>query len=743
MFSTELNYSLEAAFREATNRSHAFLCVEHILYALMVDPAIIDIFEYFEIEIEEIKKDLEKFFDEQIEIVEYQKNISDIEVLEPVQTPAVQRILQNAVFHMKSAGKNIVESEDLLIQIFAEEDSHAAFYLEKQGITKLAILDYISHGRPKTDRDKSETQGEKKKKKALHKYTENLTEKAIKGELDPVIGREEELQKVFRILLRRTKNNPLLLGDPGVGKTAMANAIAQRVISEDAPKQLKDAQLFTINVGNIVAGTKYRGEFEERLKMIINELSNIEGAILFIDEIHTIVGAGATGSGSLDAANLLKPALSGGKIRCIGSTTYEDFKKSIEKDKALTRRFSIINLDEPSEEEAVKILEGLKEKFEEHHDVKYTKQALETAVKLSVKHINDKFLPDKAIDVCDEAGASNNLLTKAQRKAEISEIEIEAVVASMAKVPILSVSSDDEKTLKNLEKEIKKKVFGQDKAVESVVRAVKRSRANLQGANRPVGSFLFAGPTGVGKTELAKSLSEVLGVPFHRFDMSEYMEKHAVARLIGAPPGYVGYEEGGLLTDLVRRKPYAVLLLDEIEKAHHDIYNILLQILDGASLTDNQGKKADFKNVTIIMTTNAGSLSSFTLGFGKSKSDDKRETAIKKLFSPELRNRIDEIVYFESLNEDVIESIVDKFIAELLEQLKEKNISITLSKNAKEHIAKEGFDDLMGARPMQRVIQKEIKDKISDEILFGKLKNGGKVKVDISNQELVFSISAF
>jgi len=518
----------------------------------------------------------------------------------------------------------------------------------------------------------------------------------------------------------------------------MASALAQRIVSGEVPDTLKGAKIYTLNMGSLIAGTRFRGEFEERLRKVIDELSKIERAILHIDEIHTIVGAGATGTGSMDAANLLKPALASGKIRCIGSTTHDDYKKHFEKDRALNRRFSVIDLDEPSIAETVKILEGLKEKFEKHHNVEYSKPALRAAAELSAKHINDMFLPDKAIDVIDEAGAANKILPSKKRKKKLTEREIEKVVSAIAKVPIKNISGSDETTLKNLEAELMKIVFGQDKAVRSVALAIKRSRANLKGDGRPMGSFLFAGPTGVGKTELAKALSQVMSVPFHRFDMSEYMEKHSVARLIGAPPGYVGYEEGGILTDLVRKQPYAVVLFDEIEKAHEDVYNILLQVMDDAILTDTHGKKADFRNVIIIMTTNAGSEKAHSLGFGNLHSGDNREKAVKRMFKPEFRNRLDETIYFTSLPPEVIGMIVDKFIGELEAQLKERRVTFSLSDEAREWLTKKGFDPILGARPMDRLIQKEIKDPLADEILFGKLKKGGAVKIELIDGKISF-----
>ncbi|MCB0317261.1 MAG: ATP-dependent Clp protease ATP-binding subunit ClpA [Bdellovibrionales bacterium] len=749
MFSTELAYTIEAAYKEAQSRQHEFFCIEHLLYALLFDEKIIEIIKNCGGKIDEIRKDLEVSFKEEIPTINEKVELG----FEPKQTPSVQRVLQTAVMQVHSSGREIIEAKDVFVAIFSEEDSYATYSLEKQEITKLDVINYVAHGITKgTEIDyvfedeeledelefEEEAQSGSLRSKVLIKITDDLTQQAREGLLDPVIGREEEIERTLKILCRREKNNPLFLGDPGVGKTAMASAIAQKIAKGDVPEFLKQASVLSLNVGTLIAGTKYRGEFEERLKKVVKELSKQKRPILFIDEIHQIVGAGATGTGAMDAANLLKPALSSGKIRIIGSTTYEDYKKNFEKDRALVRRFSNIEIREPSIDQTVKILEGLKSRFEEHHKVVYSKSALKAAAELSAKHINDRFLPDKAVDVIDEAGAANNLLAKNKRKTKLTEKDIERVVSLIARVPIKAVDSDDEEKLKSLAKDIKNRVFGQDKAVEAVSQAIKRSRANLKPEGRPVGSFLFAGPTGVGKTELAKALAFELGIAFHRFDMSEYMEKHAVARLIGAPPGYVGYEEGGQLTDLVRKHPYCVLLLDEIEKAHTDIFNILLQVMDDAMLTDSHGKKADFRNTIIIMTTNAGSERSASIGFGNLKVGGNQSEAIKKLFKPEFRNRLDEIIYFESLPEDVIELIVDKFVAELERQLGERKISFELSKAAKSWLAKKGFDPLLGARPMSRIIQKEIKDPLTDEILFGKLKKGGHVKVDLINQEIRF-----
>ncbi|NDC36578.1 MAG: AAA family ATPase [Proteobacteria bacterium] len=722
MFSAEFGYTIEAAIREAVKRRHTFFCIEHLLFAMLFDDQIIEILEGCGGDVDAIRRELERFFEQLKE--ETTQPQSDTESIDPIQTPGVRRVLHRSITQVLSSGKKMVSAPDVLVGIFSEEDTHAKFALEHQGITKLDILNFVSHGLHKErdteqflnaleqdapydesqDSDSESRSGpgtSKAERGIIKKFTEDLTAQARAGELDPIIGRDAEIERALKVLARRQKNNPLFLGDPGVGKSAMAAAIAQRLVSGDVPEALKGAELFSLNMGSVVAGTKFRGEFEERLKQIVTELAKRHRAILFIDEIHTLVGAGATGSGSMDAANLLKPALASGKLRCMGSTTHEDYKKSFEKDRALSRRFTVIDLREPSVSETVEVLRGLKGRFEQHHTVQYTQEALEAAA-------------DK---------------------------EIEAVVSAIARVPVKSVSSQDTELLRNLEPNLKQRVFGQDPAVQAIVLAIKRSRANLRPEHRPIGGFLFAGPTGVGKTELAKALAAELGVHFHRFDMTEYMEKHAVSRLIGAPPGYVGYEEGGQLTDLVRKHPHAVLLLDEIEKAHEDIYNILLQVLDDALLTDSHGKKADFRNTIIIMTTNAGSEKAAAIGFGKLQADTNRETAIKKLFKPEFRNRLDEVIYFNPLPAETIRKIVDKFISEMERQLSDRKISFELTPEARDWLAERGFDPLLGARPMVRLIQREIKDKLADEILFGGLKDGGQVKITGSGEALTFSIT--
>jgi ATP-dependent Clp protease ATP-binding subunit ClpA len=751
MFSTELGLTLEAAFREASSRRHAFFCLEHLLYALSFDEHVTEILQEVGVQVQTLRKDLENFFDRNMEVVPLHGNNL---ACEPSQTPAVQRVLQKAILHVRSAQKDIITPTEVLVALFSEEDSHAVYFLAKQGVTRLDILNYVAHGVSKRSGDNEELLGDaeddfedgdaaQKEGRpggggALAQFTEDLTAMARAGKLDPVIGRDEELSRTIKVLCRRQKNNPLFLGEPGVGKTAMAHAVALHIVEEKVPEQLAGAEVFLLNMGNLVAGTKFRGEFEDRIRKVLAEVTKRPKAILFIDEIHTVVGAGATGNGSLDAANLLKPALASGAIRCMGSTTHADYKKSIEKDRALSRRFSPIDLPEPTVEQTIAILEGLKERFEEYHKVSFSPKALRAAAELSSKYINDRFLPDKAIDVIDEAGAANALLAKNRRKKTLGEEQIEAVVSAIARVPVKSVSANDEDTLRNLEENLRRRVFGQDKAVAAMAKAIKRARASLQSAQKPIGSFLFAGPTGVGKTELARALALELGVNFHRFDMSEFHDKHTVSRFTGAPPGYVGYEEGGLLVDTVRKNPYGVILFDEIEKAHSDVFNIFLQIMDDAAITDSQGRKADFRNIIVIFTTNAGSEKAASIGFGTKQVNDFRDAAVKALFKPEFRNRLDDTIYFAPLPLEVIVQIVDKFIHELEMQLKERAITFDVSREAKEWLARKGFDPVFGARPMARLIQRELKDPLADEILFGKLKNGGVARIELKGDTLDF-----
>ncbi len=750
MFSTELGLTLEAAFREAASRRHAFFCLEHLLYALTFDEQVIEILQNTGADILSLRKDLEVFFDKHIEVVPLKPGKAPAS--EPAQTPAVQRVLQRAIMHVRSAQKDVITPAEVLVALFTEEDSHAVFFLAKQGVTRLDVLNFIAHGQLKPEGEKddlladldedSDDGSSSPKRTALEQFTEDLTAQAKANKLDPVIGRAQEIERAIKVLCRRQKNNPLFLGEPGVGKTAMAHAIASRIVAEEVPDQLKGAEVFLLNMGTLVAGTKFRGEFEERVRRVIQEVKQRKKAILFIDELHTVVGAGATGNGSLDAANLLKPALASGEIRCMGSTTHSDYKKTIEKDRALSRRFSTIDLPEPSIEETVEILEGLKDRFERFHKVTFSAKSLRAAAELSAKHITERFLPDKAIDVIDEAGAANAMLPKNKRRKSISEEQVEKVVSAIARVPVRSVSESDEVMLKSLAARLKARVFGQDKAVDAIAQAIKRSRASLQPEAKPIGSFLFAGPTGVGKTELARALAQEMGVNFHRFDMSEFSDKHLVSRFVGAPPGYVGYEEGGLLIDLVRKNPYGVILFDEIEKAHPDVFNIFLQIMDDASVTDSQGRKADFRNTIVIFTTNAGSEKAASIGFGTAQPHNFRDTAIKALFKPEFRNRLDDTVYFNPLPMSIIVQIVGKFIKELEQQLVSRHITFEVSVEAQEWLAQRGFDPIFGARPMARLIQRELKDPLADEILFGGLKDGGKVKVSLSDGKLAFAVLA-
>jgi ATP-dependent Clp protease ATP-binding subunit ClpA len=746
MISKELSETLGFAVREARKRRHEYVCIEHLLFAILYDKNGMEIIENCGGNISNLRNALELFFS--------QRMISVPEGNEYVlqQTVAFQRVLQRAINHVRSAEKQEVAVSDILASIFQEKDSHAEYFLNAEGITRLDVLSYLSHGSsrspykdkpyPQVETDKKE---KKKKTDPLELYTIDLVERASQGKLDPLIGRELEIERTIQVLCRRRKNNPVFVGDPGVGKTAMAEGLALRINKKSIPDLLKDVRIYSLDLGGLLAGTKFRGDFEQRLKGVMSALKNKKDAILFIDEIHTMVGAGATSRGSMDASNILKPVLATGDLRCIGSTTYEDYKNFFEKDRALSRRFEKIEILEPPIKETVQILKGLRSRYEEHHGIVYTDPALKAAVELSEKYINDRYLPDKAIDVIDEAGAFMRLSGPSSRK-KIHPKDIEKIVAKMARIPTISVSTPDRTKLEHLGGKLKQVVFGQDDAISSLVTCIKRSRAGLGTPQRPIGSFLFAGPTGVGKTEVSLQVSRILGVRFLRFDMSEYMEKHAVARLIGAPPGYIGFDQGGLLTESIRRHPYSVLLFDEIEKAHPDMFNILLQVLDHAALTDNNGKKADFRNVIIMMTSNAGTreMSSQTIGFGEQKYDteDKGKKAIEKFFSPEFRNRLDGIIHFNALNEEIMEKVVDKFMKELEEQLAVKKISITLSSGARTWLAKNGHDPRYGARPLTRLIQTEIKDRLSDEILFGRLEKGGKVSINEANDKLTFNFTS-
>ncbi len=723
MLSKELEKIFALAIREVRIRQHEFLTLEHILYAYLLDAKATEMLKGCGVNTTRLKGQLERYFMDHLEIY------PDSQGREVIQTLAVQRVLQRAIFHVQSAEKNKVEPGDFLASLMEEEDSYAAYFLKSQGIERIDILEYISHG------PKEEERSSKKKDSYLEKYTQNLVERAKAGLIDPLIGREREIERTIQILSRRRKNNPLFVGEPGVGKTALAEGLALKIAQGKVPQKFKNTEIYALDMGSLIAGTKFRGDFEARLKGIIKELKQKrEKVILFIDEIHTVVGAGATSGGTLDASNILKPVLASGEIRCIGSTTYEEYKNVFEKDRALSRRFQKIDIEEPSRDETIDILKGLKKYYEEHHGIRYTKKAIEAAVDLTIKYLPERFLPDKAIDVIDECGAFYAL--KERKKKLITTKDVENVVASIARVPIKRVTTSDRQRLKDLEKELLAVVYGQDEAVQQVVRAIKRSRAGLREPNKPVGCFLFVGPTGVGKTELARQLASVLGINFLRFDMSEYMEQHSVARLIGAPPGYVGFDQGGLLTDSIRKHPHCVLLLDEIEKAHPDLFNILLQVMDYATLTDNTGRKADFRHVILLMTSNVGArdMSSSSIGFGKEEIEDKSHMGIKaaeKFFSPEFRNRLDGIVPFRPLSLELMKKIVDKFIRELNTQLISKKVEVVLTEEAREYLARKGFDPDYGARPLKRLIQKEVADPLTDEILFGGLTSGGKVKVEI------------
>jgi ATP-dependent Clp protease ATP-binding subunit ClpA len=747
MISKELSATLGFAVREAKRRRHEYVSIEHILFAILNDPTGVEIIENCSGDADNLLDALEKFFDEKIEQIPE----GDDYVLQ--QTIGFQRVIQRAVNHARSAEKQEVAVADVLASIFLEKDSHAEFFLSSEGVTRMDVLNYISHNIVKDpfadsasglERPGQEEADRRKKSSPLELFTLNLINLAAEGKLDPLIGRQTELERTMQVLCRRRKNNPVFVGDPGVGKTAMAEGLAQKIQKGDVPDLLKDMEIFSLDLGGMLAGTKFRGDFEQRLKGVIAELQKKPKAIMFIDEIHTIVGAGATSSGSMDASNILKPVLASGELRCIGSSTFEEFKNHFEKDRALARRFEKIEIMEPPVSQTIQILKGLRSRYEEHHGIAYTDAALKAAAELSTKYLRDRFLPDKAIDVIDEAGAFIRLSGSTRRK-KINPADIEKIIAKMARVPTQSVSTSDRSKLENLEDGLKKVVFGQEGAISALVTSIKRSRAGLGSPERPVGAFLFTGPTGVGKTEVSLQVARILGVEFMRYDMSEYMEKHAVARLIGAPPGYIGFDQGGLLTDGIRKHPHSVLLMDEIEKAHPDLFNILLQVMDHATLTDNNGRKADFRNVILMMTSNAGSreMSAANIGFGQTHKDaqSKGKKAIEKLFSPEFRNRLDEVITFNALDLDIMEMIVDKFIAELNQQLVIKKVALTISPAVRTWLAKKGHDPAYGARPLGRVIQTEIKDKLSDEILFGKIQNGGHVALDLADEELIFEFA--
>ncbi|MBK7356948.1 ATP-dependent Clp protease ATP-binding subunit ClpA [Propionivibrio sp.] len=740
MIAQELEVSLHMAFVEARQKRHEFITVEHLLLALLDNASAAETLHACGGNIEQLRKDLTKF------IVEHTPTVDGEDDIDTQPTLGFQRVIQRAILHVQSSGKKEVNGANVLVAIFGEKDSHAAYYLQKQGIARLDVVNFISHGISKvpqgtvrSDPD-VETEGEAQQASGpLESYTNNLNALALQGKIDPLIGREKELERVIQTLCRRRKNNPLLAGEAGVGKTAIAEGLARRIVEKNVPEILEKANVYALDMGALLAGTKYRGDFEQRLKGVLKQLSEKPQAILFIDEIHTLIGAGSASGGTLDASNLLKPALSNGQLKCIGATTYTEYRGIFEKDHALSRRFQKIDVNEPSIAETIEILKGLKTRFETHHGIKYSAAALTSAVELSVRFISDRHLPDKAIDVIDEAGAAQRILPKSRQKKLIGKQDIEEIVAKIARIPSTHVSSDDRSSLKNLDRDLKAVVFGQEAAIDALTRAIKMARSGLGNPTKPIGCFLFSGPTGVGKTEVAKQLAYCLGNELLRYDMSEYMERHAVSRLIGAPPGYVGFEQGGQLTEAVTKKPYCVLLLDEIEKAHPDIYNILLQVMDHGTLTDNNGRKADFRNAVIIMTTNAGqeSIQKASMGFTKAKTAGDEMVEIKRLFTPEFRNRLDATISFKALDHDIILRVVDKFLIQLEEQLHEKKVEATFTDALKEHLAAHGFDPLMGARPMARLIQDTIRSALADELLFGRLASGGQVTVDIDNDDKV------
>jgi ATP-dependent Clp protease ATP-binding subunit ClpA len=736
----EFRMTLEGAMREAVARRHAYLTVEHLLYALLHDDRGTEVLAAVGVRVEKLKQELQQFFDESID------KIPDGRPVQTQQTLAFTRVIEAALHHAQSAEKEEVDAGDVLAAIFQEPDSHAVALLRARDVSRLDVLRYISHGITKSGAPLPEgggrpqevgAEGEEAVNDPLAAFSRNLTEWASQGKLDPLVGRDVELERTVHILVRRRKNNPIFVGESGVGKTAIAEGLAQRIASGKVPDELKNAEIYSVDLGAMLAGTKYRGDFEARFKAFVQAVQARPNPIVFIDEIHTVLGAGGAQGATVDASNMLKPLLQSGELRCMGSTTYQEYRH-FEKDRALARRFQRVEIDEPSRDEAVRILVGLAPHYEEHHRVHYTRSALRSAVELSAKHLSDRFLPDKAIDVMDEAGAAVRLQSGPRRKT-VGVRDVEAVIARMAKIPLRSASSQERVHLEHLEEELRGVVFGQDEAISTVARAIKRARAGLGGQERPVGSFLFMGPTGVGKTELAKQLARSLGVEFLRFDMSEYMEKHAVARLIGAPPGYVGYDEGGILVDRVRKHPYCVLLLDEIEKAHPDLFDILLQVMDHATLTDNHGREADFRHVTLIMTSNVGArgMTARAIGFARGAASDGQKD-VERLFSPEFRNRLDEVVTFQQLTPEVMGRVVDKFMTELSAQLAEKKVRIRLTDAARSWLAERGFDPLFGARPLARVIQTELKDKVSEQVLFGSLAKGGEIEVDASEDALTF-----
>ncbi len=753
-FSKTLEQSIHAALALANARHHELATLEHLLLSLIDEPDAARVMKACSVDLDELRATLEEFIDDDLSTL-----ITDVEGSEAVPTAAFQRVIQRAAIHVQSSGRNEVTGANVLVAIFAERESNAAFFLQEQDMTRYDAVNFIAHGVAKdpaygetrtvtgaSERTEQATESApaEEKESALKKYCVDLNAKSKKGDVDPLIGREHEVERCIQVLCRRRKNNPLLVGDPGVGKTAIAEGLAHKIVNHDVPEVLSGTTIFSLDMGALLAGTRYRGDFEERLKAVVSELEDHPDAVLFIDEIHTVIGAGATSGGAMDASNLLKPALQGGKLRCMGSTTYKEFRQHFEKDRALSRRFQKIDVNEPSVEDSVKILRGLKPYFEEHHNIKYTSDAIRAAVELSARYINDRKLPDKAIDVIDEAGAAQHLVAESKRRKTIGVKEIEAVVAKIARIPPKSVSKDDAETLRDLEKSLKRVVFGQNVAIEALSSAIKLARAGLREPEKPIGNYLFSGPTGVGKTEVAKQLADTLGVELLRFDMSEYMEKHAVSRLIGAPPGYVGFDQGGMLTDKVDQTPHCVLLLDEIEKAHPDVYNILLQVMDHGKLTDHNGRTTDFRNVILIMTSNAGAAEQAkeAIGFGRDRREGEDTAAIERIFTPEFRNRLDAVIPFAPLPKEVIVQVVEKFVLQLEAQLMDRNVQIDLTPAAAEWLADKGYDDKMGARPLARVIQESIKKPLAEELLFGKLMKGGVVKVKVKDDKIELEVLA-
>jgi len=748
MLSSNLEQTLREAYQSATNNKHEFVTLEHLLLSLTNDKDALSVLNACGVNVEILKKNLDEF------ILKNLENLKDNFSGEPKLTNSFQRVIQRAAIHVQSSGRENVTGANMIVAMFSEKESHAVYFLQQQNMSRLDAVQYISHGISKVEENIesdeiveefiNESSERKSTKKPLDQFCVNLNEKSKDGKIDKLIGRKLEIDRTIQILCRRQKNNPLFVGDAGVGKTALAEGLAKRIVEKDVPDIIKDAVIYSLDMGSLLAGTRYRGDFEERLKEVLNDLQKEKKAVLFIDEIHTVIGAGATSGGSMDASNLLKPSLSNGNLRCIGSTTYKEFKNYFEKDRALVRRFQKIDIKEPTKDEAIKILNGLKNYYEEHHNIKYSSEAIISAVELSNKYLGDRKLPDKAIDVIDEAGASQYLIPNSKRKKIITAKDIESVVALIARIPTKSVNKNDKENLKNLERDLKNFVFGQEKAIEELSSSIKLARAGLREDGKPIGSYLFSGPTGVGKTEVARQLSKTLGVKLLRFDMSEYMERHTVSRLIGAPPGYVGFDQGGLLTDGIDQNPHCVLLLDEIEKAHYDLFNILLQVMDYGKLTDHNGKTVDFRNVILIMTTNAGAIdiSKKRIGFNSIKSSEDNSEAINKIFSPEFRNRIDSIIHFNNLSKEIVLSIVDKFIIEVEAQLEDKGVSLSIDTVAKEYLANEGYDEVYGARELGRIIQEKVKKPMAEELIFGTLAKGGHVEITLKDNKIKFYFSS-